>query len=310
MIRLIALAFLVLAVGCSRPANVPDNAKPEGSFPVTVRDDLGRNVTVAKQPARIVSLAPALTETLFAVGAGPQLVAVTNTDTFPPEVKRLPNVGGFAPETISLEILVAQQPDLVLAGGRFQRPVVEALARLGIATVVIDPDSLDEVEKAILLVGRLTGHEATSVAVVDDFRRRRAVVRRQGTAIPPANRRRVLYVLWDEPLQTAGPKTFVDEMIVEAGGVNVFGDVAAQYPSVSDEAVLARDPDVILAPDHGGAKLRDRLARRPGWDPLTAVKEGRILTIDEDLLHRPGPRIIEGLERIAVLMKQGDKAPR
>src|SRR5262249_59362836 len=106
-------------------------------------DDLGRTVTVSRPPRRIVSLAPGITETLFAVGAGPRLVAVTTTDTHPPEVKRLPTVGGFAPETISLEALLARKPDLVIAGGRFQQPVVEALARLGVAAVVIDPGSLD-----------------------------------------------------------------------------------------------------------------------------------------------------------------------
>jgi iron complex transport system substrate-binding protein len=114
----------------------------------------------------------------------------------------------------------------------------------------------------------------------------------------------VLYVLWDEPLQTSGPGTFVGQMIVEAGGVNVFGDVAVQYPTVSDEAALARAPDLILAPDHGGAALRDRLVRRPGWDRFAAVKAGRIVTVPEELLHRPGPRLIDGLERIAALLRE------
>jgi iron complex transport system substrate-binding protein len=304
MTRPIAVALLLLAAGCTHPADKTDAAetKPDAPFPVTVQDDLGRNVTVARRPARIVSLAPAVTETVFAVGAGSQLVAVTTTDSFPPEVKQLPAVGGFAPETISLETILAQKPDLILAGGRFQRPVVEAVTRLGITAVVIDPDSLTAIEEAIVMVGRLTGQETKAAAVVADFRRRREAVRRQAATIPPADRRRVLYVLWDEPLQTAGPGTFVGQMIADAGGVDVFGDVAVRYPSVSDEAVLARDPDLILAPDHGGAPLRARLMQRPGWNHLTAVKAGNIVTVPEELLHRPGPRIIEGLERIAALL--------
>jgi ABC-type Fe3+-hydroxamate transport system substrate-binding protein len=96
-------------------------------------------------------------------------------------------------------------------------------------------------------------------------------------------------------------------MITEAGGVNIFADAAQLYPTVSDEAVLARNPNLILAPDHGGAKLRDRLLARPGWKELTAMKEGRIVTISEDLLHRQGPRLIDGLERIAALLR-GDAA--
>jgi iron complex transport system substrate-binding protein len=307
MTRIIVVVFLLLAAGCSRPIaeSKREEAEPGGAFPITIRDDLGRTVTVSR-PSRIVSLAPGITETLFAVGAGPRLVAVTTTDTYPPEVKQLPTVGGFAPETISLETLLAQKPDLVIAGGRFQQPIVESVAKLGIPAVVIDPDTVDRVEEAIVLIGRLTGQEAKSTTVVADFRRRREAVRRRAAAIRPADRLRVLYVLWDEPLQTAGPGTFVGQMITEAGGVNVFADATQQYPTVSDEAVLARNPTLVLAPDHGGAKLRDRLFGRPGWKELAAVKEGKIVTVLEDLLHRPGPRLIDGLERIAALLQ----APR
>jgi iron complex transport system substrate-binding protein len=305
---MIAAILLVLAAGCSRPVAESDSAeaKPDGAFPVTIRDDLGRTVTVSRPPTRIVSLAPGITETLFAVGAGPRVVAVTTTDTYPPEVRQLPTVGGFAPETINLEGLLAQKPDLVIAGGKFQQPIVESLAKLGVPAVVIDPDTLDGVEAAIGIIGRLTGQEAKSTAVVADFRRRREAVRQRAAAIKPANRLRVLYVLWDEPLQTAGPGTFVGQMITEAGGVNLFADATQQYPTVSDEAVLTRNPNLVLAPDHGGAKLRDRLVGRPGWKELTAVKEGKIVTVTEDLLHRPGPRLIDGLERIEALLK----APR
>jgi iron complex transport system substrate-binding protein len=119
----------------------------------------------------------------------------------------------------------------------------------------------------------------------------------------------VFYVLWDEPLQTAGPGTFVGQMITEAGGMNIFADSAQQYPAVSDEAVLARNPNLVLAPDHGGANLRDRLFGRPGWKELAAVKAGRVVTVPEDVLHRQGPRLIEGLERIADLLGS-DKVAR
>jgi iron complex transport system substrate-binding protein len=307
---MIATVFLLLAAGCSRPIaqTEREEVEPDGAFPVTIRDDLGRPVTVSR-PSRIVSLAPGITETLFAVGAGPRVVAVTTTDTHPPEVRQLPKVGGFAPETISLETLLAQKPDLVIAGGRFQQPVVESLAKLGVSAVVIDPSTLAGVEDAILLIGRITGQEAKSAPVVADFRRRREAVRRRAATIRPADRLRVLYVLWDEPLQTAGPGTFVGQMITEAGGVNVFADATQQYPTVSDEAVLARNPNLVLAPDHGGARLRARLLGRPGWRELAAVKEGRVVTVPEDLLHRPGPRLIDGLERIAALLR-GDRVTR
>jgi iron complex transport system substrate-binding protein len=305
MTRRITITLLVLTAGCARQAGEPE-ATPDGAFPLSVTDDLGRTVTVPRRPARIVSLAPGITESLFAVGAGPRVVAVTTTDTYPPEVKQLPKIGGFAPQTISLEAILAQKPDLVIGGALFQRPVVEAVGKLGVPAVVLDPSSLGAVESSIALLGRLTGQEEQSAAVVADFRRRREAVRRRTKALRPADRPRVLYVLWDEPLQTAGPGTFVGEMIAEAGGENVFADATQLYPQVSDEAVLARGPDVILAPDHGGTSLAGRLPRRPGWSGLAAVKAGKIVTIPEDVLHRPGPRLVEGLEKIEALLR----APR
>ncbi len=308
MIRLLAVALLLLGTGCTRPVSDPDTAEEAdaGMFPLTVRDDLDRTVTIARRPARIVSLGPAITETLFAVGAGPRLVAGTTTDNYPPEVQRLPKVGGFAPQTISVELILAQKPDLVLAGGRFQQSVVEAVARLGIPAVVIDPTSLGDVEDAMVLIGRLTGQQASANALVADFRRRREAVQLPSAAIKPSDRPRLLYVLWDEPLQTAGPATFVGQMIAEAGGQNIFADATQRYPSVSDESVLARNPEIILAPDHGGTKLQDRLLHRPGWERVAAIMRRRIVTVPEDLLHRPGPRIIEGLERLADLLRKED----
>src|SRR5262249_41029328 len=158
----------------------------EGAFPITVHDDLGRTVRVSKPPSRIVSLAPGITETLFAVGAGPRLVAVTTTDTHPPEVKRLPTVGGVAPETISLEALLAQKRDLVCAGGRFRRPGAGPVPKLGPPAAVIAPQSLTAVEDAIGLIGRLTGQEDKSAIVVADFRRRREAIRQRAATIRPA----------------------------------------------------------------------------------------------------------------------------
>jgi iron complex transport system substrate-binding protein len=312
MMRAFGFALLLLATGCPRPGGNADTpaAAPDGAFPLTVRDDLGRELTIGRPPARIISLGPAITETLFAVGAGSRVVAVTTMDNFPPEVERLPTVGGFAPETISLETVLAHKPDLVIAAARFQQPIVEALARLGIAAVVIDPDSLDGVLDAIVLVGRITGHMTKADDLAADLRRRRQAVRRDAATIEPVDRRRVLYVLWDEPLQTTGAHTFVGQMIAEAGGYNVFADASQQYPQVSDEAILSRDPELILAPDHGGVELRDRLVRRPGWDRLAAVKAKRIVMVPEDLLHRPGPRIIDGLETIAALLRINRKVTK
>ncbi|OWK41267.1 ABC transporter substrate-binding protein [Fimbriiglobus ruber] len=309
MIRLLAAGLMIATFGCGQPTAPPSAIGPPdatGSFPVTTTDDLGRSVTIPTRPARIISLSPAVTETLFAIGAGPQVIAVTTVDTYPPEATRLPKVGAFGPETISTETLLAQQPDLVFAAGRFHKPVVDTLEKLGVVVLAVDAGTFEDVERVTTLVGRLSGQEARAATLVADIQRRRAAVRQR--AAKAASKPKVLYVLWDDPLQTAGPKTFVGQMIEEAGGINIFADTEREYPRVSDEAVLARNPDLIIAPDHGDGSIPARVARRPGWDQLTAVRAGRIAMLDGDLVNRPGPRLIEGLEAIETVIRTG-RAP-
>jgi iron complex transport system substrate-binding protein len=298
--------FLLLLAGCGAPPadETPAAAVDGAPFPVAFTDTLGRAVRVDRRPGRIVSLAPAVTETLFALGAGPRVVAVTTMDNYPPEVRRLPKVGGFSPETISTEGILAAKPDLVLAGGRFQEPIVRALAKLGVTAAVIDPSTLEAVQEAITQVGLATGQRDEAAALLADFRRRLDAVRRRTAAVPAADRPKVLYVLWDDPLQTAGPGTFVGQMISLAGGVHLLKDSQHAYPRLSDEAVLAWDPDLILAPDHGADGLPDRLRRRPGWGRLKAVRQGRIVTVPQDLVHRPGPRLVAGVAAIEAILRE------
>ncbi len=300
--RWIVAAALAVAAGCGRAepvGKVGSTASTESSPALTLTDSLGRKVVIARRPERIVSLAPALTETLFAVGAGPRVVAVTTADTYPPEAKALPTVGGFSPKTLSVEAVVGQRPDLVIATGRFQQAAVESLQALGVTVLALDADTIEEVAANIRLVGRATGTEAEAGRIADDMLRRAGAVRRRTAAGPAGKRPRVVYFLWDEPLKAGGPGTFIGQMIVDAGGENLFADASQQYPQVSDEAVLVRDPDLILTSDHGNIGLPARLARRPGWAALKAVRAGRVVALDEELMARPGPRLIDGLESVA-----------
>lgn len=307
MTRTLAVLLAVLAAGCGDTPAPPRPAAPaaDAGFPVTVTDGTGRSVTVARKPERIVSLAPAATETLFAVGAGPRVVAVTTSDTYPPEAKQLPTVGGFSPKTISTEAVLALRPDLVLTAGRLQQSVAESLAKLGLTVVPLEPNTLEEVAAAVELVGRATGCDKRAGEVAADFRGRLAAVRGR-TAAADGAKPKVLYVLWDDPLQTAGPGTFIGQMVTEAGGQNVFADATQLYPRVSDEAVLQRDPDLVLAPDHrdGDTSIPARLIRRPGWDKVTAVRTGRVRAVTGDLVNRPGPRLIDGLEAVEKLVRE------
>lgn len=298
--------LLLVALGC-QPSGCARTSAPVAVGP-TVTDDLGRSVVLPKSPERIVSLSPAATEILFAIGAGPKVVAGTEYDTFPDEAKKLPRIGGFTPQSINLEAILAHKPDLVIAAP--QKDVIAALEKLGIPVLALDPKGTADVWNNIELLGSATGCEekATELLTTLQTRRKDVWTRKvwreamRDSAPPP----RVLFVLADEPLITCGKGTFIDEIITAAGGTNVFGDVADSWPKVSDEQVLARDADVILCVEHVGGDgtiVPGRLKMRPGWDKLSAVKSGRVYAVDADLLTRPGPRLVDGLEAVEKLLR-------
>jgi iron complex transport system substrate-binding protein len=285
--------------GPSPALSVSSTGQPS-SFPIALTDDLGRQVTVSALPRRIVSLSPSTTETLFAVGAGDQVVGVTKFCNYPPEAQTREKVGGFSANTISVETIIALKPDLVLSAGEIHRPVIEALERAGIPVFASAPKEFAGVYAAIESVGRLTGHEAEASGVVADMKARVSAVKDKTKALHQDRRPTVFYEVWDEPLMTAGPKSFVGTLIELAGGVNIFADVSEEYPQVSSEEVVRRNPAVILGPDSHGDRLKPEMIQtRSGWGGLRAVREGRIYLVNGDIVSRPSPRLVEALEEIA-----------
>ncbi len=307
MIGLAAVGLILAA--CAPQASPPPTqaaltTPAPTSFPLAATDDLGRKVTLASIPRRIVSLAPSNTEILFAVGAGDQVVGLTKYCNYPPEAAAgRTAVGGFTADSISVEKVLALQPDLVMAAGSSQKPVIEALGQAHVTVLALDAQNLDGIYKNILLAGQVTGHTPRAGALVDDMRRRVAAVSAKVKAIPAGARLKVFYEVWDEPLMTAGPTTFIHQVIELAGGSNIFADAAQEYPQVSPEAVIERDPDVILGPSsHGSALVASKIAARPGWQPVKAVRQGRIAIVDGDVISRAGPRIVDALESVAKLL--------
>ena len=263
----------------------------------------GRRVTVTTPPQRIVSLAPSITEQLFAIEAGEKVVGVTIYDTYPPAVQHLERVGGYVTKSISIEKILSLKPDLVLSRGEIQRGVIDMLERLGIPAVAIEPGNFDEVYAAIGLIGRLTDRDQQAARVVAEMQQRVARIRQQVAAIPLAQRVTVFYKAYDEPLITAGPSTFIGHMIEMAGGMNIFADVQESYPQISDEEVLRRNPAVILGPTSRDVRLSLAQAiQRPGWHRLAAVQNQRLYLLDDDLVSRPGPRLAEALEAVAKVL--------
>jgi iron complex transport system substrate-binding protein len=247
-----------------------------------------------------VSLAPSNTEILFAVGAGDQVVGVTQYCNYPPEAQDREQIGGFSAKTISVEKIIALEPDLVLAVGEIHQPVIEALEQLDVPVYSLDPKSLDDVYTRIELVGRMTGHEEEAAQVVEEMKSSVAAVTEQVATIPQEDRLTVYWEVFDEPRMTAGPSTFTGQLIELAGGVNIFADVTEEYPQISDEVVIGRNPEVIMGADTMGEKLTiDKVAQRPGWDQIDSVQNGRIYLFDGDMVSRSGPRLAQVLEVMA-----------
>jgi iron complex transport system substrate-binding protein len=265
---------------------------------IAVVDDDGRTVELAGPARRIVSLAPHLTEQLFAIGAGDLIVGTTDFADFPEAAKSLPRVARA--HSVDLERVSATRPDLVLVwGSGFPPATIDALRRLGVPTFVSEPARLADIATSLERLGALTGRSperaaaafnAKLAALRDRYRGRREV--------------RVFYQVWSDPLMTLGGRHVVSEGIALCGGRNVFADLAPIAPRVSTEAVLAADPEVIVTAEPG-ARPSGALATWQRFERITAVRRMLLVTLDADRINRHGPRIVD---EIAVLCEAIDRA--
>ncbi len=225
---------------------------------------------------------------------------MTDYCNYPPETEQKAKVGGFSDPNV--EEIVALSPDLVL-GTSFNDGVIENLARLGVRGIIISPETVADVLAAIERVGYAVGRDGEASALAGNLRERLLAVEE---FIAGKERPRVLYQVWHDPLMVAGPGSFVDSAITLAGGQNIAWDAAKGYPRFSSEVVVLRDPEVILSPKtHGSGAVADA-PLPPGWEDLTAVKEGRVYSIDADMIARAGPRIVAAIEEVARIL-HGEK---
>jgi len=266
-----------------------------------VLDYKGQTVRLESPALRIVSLTPTATEILYAVGAGSQIVGVTEYCNFPDAAKAKPKVGGFSGATVSAETIVALKPDLVLVSGDMHEKIASLLQKLGLKTFAIEPRNFNQVYQNILSVGVLTGHQTESEKVVADMKSRLA---RVSASIAGKVPKAVFWELWDDPLMSAGGQTFISEAIAAAGGRNIFADLNETWPTVSLEELLSRNCDWILAgDDHGDRMNLGSLLRRPGWSAIRAVKKGNIAVIEADMILRGGPRLVDAVEALERILR-------
>jgi iron complex transport system substrate-binding protein len=284
---LLALAALVSACGggADRSAS-PRSASPENPE-IRVTDDAGRTVTLAHPARRVIALVPSITETVLALGAADRLAGRTDFDT-EPALARLPSVGGGLDP--SVEKIVALRPDLVLGWETSGRAELrDRLTALGIPVFSVKTEDTADVFRSIRNVGRLVGRGRAADSLSAALRAQIDSVR---TSVEGKPRPSVFYMVWNDPPMTAGPATFVSEMIGVAGGRNVFADQRALWPNVSLEEIVRRQPDFVVIPagENGMEKL-DALRRAPGWRELRALQQGRGVLVPAEVMNQPGPRI-------------------
>lgn len=276
----------------------------ESAAYLVTSDGLGREVTLAAPAQRVVSLAPSITEILFAVGAGDQVVGRDEFSDYPAEAALIDSVGGSMGE-YSVEAIVALEPDLVLAAEINTPELVKQLEDLGLTVFYVNnPTTIEEMYGSLENVAALTGHDVTEL--IESLKARVAVIDEK---IAPISARPSVFYEIDasDPAKpyTYGPGTFGNLLIERAGGFNIGSEAADAYPQLSLEQIVVANPSIILLGDAMWGVTTESVLARPGWETIEAVKSNQIFPIDDNLISRPGPRLVDGLEALAKILHPG-----
>ena len=268
----------------------------------TITKKIKKSAKTAEQvqyPKSIVTLSPAAAEILYAIGAGDQIVAVSAFTDYPPEAAEKPVVGGFDGKTLSIETILSYEPDLVYLSEGMHNFLIEPLDSYGIKWYLSNATSITAIEKEIMDMGELTGHQDEAAQVVAQMAEKmsKAYVPAASTAEDDEVQAldstiKVYYEVWNAPFMSVGSTSFINDVIANAGGKNIFDDLEDAYPMVSDETIISRAPDVILIPMNNGISVED-VKTRAGWDSIPAVANDRVYIIDDNVYSRPAPRIAD-----------------
>ena len=299
----ILVVFLLVASACGAavaptPTSIQQpSASVVAAFPTTVTDFQNRPVTVPKQPERIVSIGPSITEFLFALGAGPRVVGVDDFSDEPAAAKQVEKVGGIK---VNFEKVVSLKPDLVLTV-KFSDGTIEKLTGAGLLVMVVDPQTIGDVARTATLLGRVIGSDGDVMARgiqkrVDDVKSK---------VSSAATKPRIYHEIdASDPTKifTVGPGSYIQDLIEIAGGQNIAARAASAYPQLSAEEILRSDPEIIVLAAADYSAKPEQVAARTGWSVISAVKNKRIVTIAPNLINRPGPRVGEAAEAYARLV--------
>lgn len=282
--------------GGAAPSDTPEGEATESSetsFPLTIEGSDGVAVTLEAPPRRIVSLSAHATEILCAIGAGDQIVAVERWANCPLGSDEKPALDAYQP---NLEAIASYDPDFVYVFND-RDGIVEALRRAGITVLYLElPSSIEGVLEEIELFGRITGHEQEAAELVQSMRERIEAVKEKIADIEVGPR---IFHELDPTYYTVAPNSFVGDFYNILKAQNIAEGAETPYPQLSEEVIIERDPEVIILADQGAEVTPETVKARPGWDQITAVKNDRICAVDPDIVSRPGPRVVEGLEALA-----------
>jgi iron complex transport system substrate-binding protein len=259
----------------------------------TLKDELGREVEVPDHPHRVICLVPSVVDIVYSLGAGADVVAISDFTKYPKEALQKPSIG--LPLTPSIETIVALHPDLVLGSGDLNvQASVSNLQRFGIPVFMVDPHGMDGIYASILSLGNALNRETEAKALLARLHSRVEVVRRR---IADKPKLRVFMAIWYDPVMTIGKKAFISELIETAGARSVTDDIAQEWPEISLESIVSRQPDALLFIK--GSKLTaEELKTRPGWEHVRAVQQGRVFYVD-DRIQYPSPVAFDALEGLA-----------
>jgi iron complex transport system substrate-binding protein len=261
------------------------------SYPLVVTDDLERTVTIPAEPQRIVVMLPSATETLCAVGACDRIVATDDYSNWPAEVAEKPKAGGLYNPNV--ELIASFEPDLVITS-KYGK-LTEALERLGLTTYAVNTQTYEDIFRTARNLGRLVNREAEAEALVARINQQVYALETQAAK---AKERPTVYYEIDATPYTVGPGSFIGVLIAKARGVNVIPAELGLFPKISPELVVEKDPEVIVLGDAPHGVTAAKVAERPGWAGIRAIRDGRVCELTKaqtDVIHRPGPRVAEGL---------------
>jgi iron complex transport system substrate-binding protein len=292
-----------VSVSTELPATEEVPATPAPSAEIKLTDDLGRSVVLNGTAQRIISMAPSITEILFAIGAGGQVIGRDQFSDYPPEAANVTDIGATY-EALNTELIVSLKPDLIITAEINSPEQVQTLEDLGLTVYQLgNPTTIEEMFGDMEFLAQLTGHEAEAAAAVESLKKRVSAVDEK--ILPLSSRFSVFYeVDGTDPAKpfTAGKGTFITLLIERAGGYNIASDIEG-YPQLSLEQVVAADPNFIILGDAKWGTTPESIAQRAGWANLSAIKSGQVVPFNDDLVSRPGPRMVDGLEELAQLLR-------